>query len=203
LSEQELTLPKKAAHIADPETRMKLTYEDLCNVPDDMTGEIIDGELSLTPMPSKQQIHTGTKLANAVVAAYHFGTKGPGGWIILDEPDLAFGEDILVPELAGWKEDRFIVSWEHHWISVAPDWVCEIISPETAQRDRTQKMPIYERNGVSYVWLIDPAEKSLEIFRLESGKWGAPTLYTGNDKVRAEPFEQTEINLGDLWLKDA
>ena len=189
--------------MAEPAARIKATYEDLYTIPENMTGEIIDGEMSVTPRPSARHIYSGTRFGSVLVAGYDFGSGGPGGWIILDEPEISFGEDILVPDLAGWKKERFSVSEEHNWISVVPDWVCEIISPGTVRKDRIQKMPIYGRHDVPYVWLIDPIAKSLEIFRLESGRWTVAGLYAENDKVRAEPFEQMEINLADLWLENA
>jgi len=113
---------------------------------------------------------------------------------------IAFGEDIIVPELAGWKKQRFPMEEPHNWISVVPDWVCEILSPNTAQVDRTEKMPIYSQHLVSYAWLIDPILKTLEIYKFEPGIWIGLGAYAESAKVRAEPFPEIELDLGLLWF---
>ncbi|OGR06137.1 MAG: hypothetical protein A2511_15220 [Deltaproteobacteria bacterium RIFOXYD12_FULL_50_9] len=178
----------------------RATYDDLYNIPENMIGEIIDGELIATPRPSTDHVFSASTLGSEILFPYHFGRGGPGGWIILDEPEIAFGENILVPDLAGWKRDRFAKSKDHNWISVSPDWVCEILSPGTFRRDKIQKMPIYAQYGVPHFWLVDPMARTLETYRLESGKWTVMGVFADNDKVRAEPFQEIEIELGNLWL---
>ena len=182
--------------------RRKAVYEDLFEIPENMTGEIIDGELIVTPQPSRKHTVAASRLGGEILPPYDFGRGGgPGGWIILDEPEISFGEDILVPDLAGWKKERFPVEEPHNWISVSPDWVCEILSPSTAQTDRTLKMPIYSRHGVSYAWLIDPVLKTLEVYRFEPGIWIGIGAYAKSSKVHAEPFSELELDLGLLWLE--
>jgi len=182
--------------------RKRAVYEDLFDIPENLTGEIIDGELIVTPRPSRKHSLTATVLGSRLTPPYYFGEGGgPGGWIILDEPEIGFGENILVPDLAGWKRERFPMEEPHNWISVAPDWVCEILSPSTAQTDRTEKMPIYSRHHVSYAWLIDPILKTLEVYRFEPGIWIGIGAYAKSAKVRAEPFPELELDLGLLWLE--
>ncbi len=115
--------------------------------------------------------------------------------MILVEPEIGFGEDILVPDLAGWKAERFPRSEDHNWISVAPDWACEVLSPNTARYDRVERMPIYAMHEVRHVWLIDPILTTLEVFRLESGRWVLPDAFAGRKSVRVEPFSEIEISL--------
>ncbi len=180
----------------------RATYDDLFGIPENMTGEIMNGELYVTPRPSRKHSNTAASLGYELGPPYHFGRGGgPGGWIILDEPEIAFGENILVPDMAGWKKERFPVEEPHNWISVAPDWICEILSPTTAQVDRTEKMPIYARHQVPYAWLVDPILKTLEVFRLEPEHWVVLGVYAKSAKVRAEPFSEVEIDLGLLWLE--
>jgi len=180
----------------------KATYEDLYRIPANMTGEIIGGRLIVTPRPSRQHAFAESVLVGKLNPAYQFGEGGgPGGWIILIEPEIAIGEDILVPDLAGWREERFPASEEHNWISVEPDWVAEILSPSTVRTDKTDKMPTYAQHGVSHLWLIDPLARTLDVFRLEGGRWVVLGLFAENDKVRAEPFQEMEIDLGNLWLE--
>lgn len=186
--------------MAEP-AKKKATYEDLYHIPENMTGEIIGGELFVTPRPSRRHTSAASMLGGELIPPYRLGRGGPGGWVIIIEPEVGLGEDIVVPDLAGWKRERFPVEEPHNWISIAPDWVCEVLSPGTVRKDKIKKMPIYARHEVRYAWLVDPLEKTLETFHLESGKWIVAGLYAESDKVRAVPFEQIEIDLGDLWLE--
>jgi Uma2 family endonuclease len=127
------------------------------------------------------------------------GEGGPGGWIILDEPEIRLGKHTVVPDIAGWKRERLTKLPETNWISVVPDWICEVLSPGTARIDRKKKMPLYAQFGLPYLWIADPLEKTLEIFRLDSGFWIVVSVYSEDDIVRAEPFQEIEINLNTLW----
>lgn len=191
---------RKGVDAMSEPAKKKITYEDLYSIPENMIGEIINGELIVTPRPSPKHIRTTSALSMKIGPPYDFGEGGPGGWIILIEPEIAFGEDILVPDLAGWKVERFPRGLEHNWIGVVPDWVCEVLSPSTALRDRTYKMNLYAEHGVGHVWLADPVHMTLDVFRLESNRWVSLGVFGGKKKVRLEPFQQIDINLGDLWL---
>jgi len=183
--------------------KKKATYEDLYSIPENMTGEIINGELIVTPRPSRKHVRTAIVLGNKIGSPYDFGEGGgPGGWIFLIEPEIGLGEHTMVPDLAGWKRERFPIEEDHNWISAAPDWVCEILSPNTLRTDKVKKMPIYAHHGVGHIWLIDPVAMTMDAFRLESGRWSLLASFSENDKVRAEPFQEIEINLGDLWVGD-
>lgn len=107
----------------------------------------------------------------------------------------------MFPHLAGWKSKRFPVEEDHNWISVTPDWVCEILSPNTIRTDKIKKMPIYAHQGVGHIWLIDPIAMTMDAFRLESGRWSLIAGFSENDRVRIEPFQEVEISLGDLWIE--
>ncbi len=180
----------------------KATYKDLYEIPDSLTGEIINGELIVTPRPSRKHVICATALGAAVTAPYQFGQgNGPGGWIFAIEPEIGLGEHIMVPDLAGWKRERFPVEEDHNWISAVPDWVCEILSPSTLRTDKVKKMPVYAHHGVGHIWLIDPVVMTLDAFRLESGKWVLLGSFAENDNVRAEPFHEIEISLEALWLR--
>lgn len=180
--------------------RKKATYEDLYAIPENMTGEIINGELIVTPRPSRKHIYAASALGGELVPFYQFGRGGgPGGWVILDEPEIQFGEHTLVPDFAGWKVERYPEEEPHNWISVSPDWVCEIISPNTETYDRDEKMSIYAEHRVPYVWLINPIIALLEAYKLLSEGWFRFAMFSGNKIVRVEPFQETEIDLGSLW----
>jgi Uma2 family endonuclease len=175
-------------------------YEDLCSIPENMTGEIIDGELFVHPRPSRKHIYATSALEVKIGGPYQFGEGGgPGGWIILVEPEIQLGEHIIVPDLAGWKEERYPEEEPCNPITVAPDWVCEVLSPNTAGHDRVKKMAKYAKFDVGYAWLLDPVLTILEAYRLESGRWSLIAAHEGAEKVRVEPFHEVEIDLGVLW----
>lgn len=181
--------------------RKRATYEDLFGIPENATGEIIDGELIVTPRPSRKHQFASSALGNMVGPSYQFGRGGgPGGWIILDEPEIALGENILVPDLAGWRRERFPGEEETNWISVVPDWVCEVLSPGTIRTDKVRKTGIYAEHGVRHLWLLDPLARTLDVFELESGRWVVLGMHLENDRVRAHPFTEVEIELELLWL---
>lgn len=185
-------------------TRKLATYEDLYKIPENMIGEIIDGELVATPRPSPQHSNVAASLGGELVPPYRFGRGGPGGWIILFEPEIKFSErDLLVPDFAGWRKERFPEWPRENWFSVAPDWICEILSPSTARSDRIEKMAAHARHEVLHLWLIDPRYKTLEVFRLLSGQWVKLGGFAENDKVRAEPFQEIEIELSGLWTEES
>lgn len=130
---------------------------------------------------------------------FHEGRGGPGDWWILDEPELHLGADVLVPDLAGWRKTRMPHRPDTAYFPLAPDWVCEILSPSTAVVDRVKKLAIYAREGVAHAWLIDPALQTLEVFRLEGGRWVLLGTHAGNEVVRAEPFAEIDLELDRLW----
>lgn len=182
--------------------KKKAVYADLCRVPENMIGEIINGELIVTPRPSRKHTLTTSLLGSEIIPSYFHGRGGgPGGWVIIIEPEIGLDEHTLVPDLAGWKKERFPTSEKTNWISVAPDWICEVLSPSTLRTDKIRKMPLYAEHGIKHLWLVDPNAKTLDAFRLESGMWVLLSSYVEDDKVRAEPFQEIEIDLAGLWLE--
>lgn len=182
--------------------KRKANYEDLYGTPEDTVGEIINGQLIVTPRPSRMHGFSAYALGGELLPPYQFARGGgPGGWIIIGEPEIKFGENYLVPDIAGWRKERFPQSETTNWISVTPDWIAEILSPSTVRVDRIRKMAIYAEHRVSYVWLIDPGAKTLEVFRLESGGWLLRSVFGESDKVRVEPFADIEIDLKNLWIE--
>lgn len=169
-------------------------------VPEHLIAEIVDGELITSPRPSVPHAHSGSALGVDLGGPFQFGRGGPGGWWILDEPELHLGSDALVPDLAGWRRERLAVLPDAPFISIAPDWVCEILSPSTAGLDRVRKLRIYAREKISHAWLVDPAGRTLEVFRRQEDRWLLVSTHAGNELVRAEPFDAIEIDLRDLWL---
>ncbi len=175
------------------------TYEDLMEVPDIMVAEIVDGELHASPRPAPRHAHTGAAVGALLGAPYHFGRGGPGGWWVLYEPELHFGRNVLVPDWAGWRRTRLAKLPETAYFALAPDWVCEILSPSTASLDRAKKLAIYAREQVRHAWLIDPLARTLEVLRLDGTRWTLLATHEGADVVHAEPFDATPLELGLFW----
>jgi len=178
------------------------TYEDLMNVPDTMVAEIVDDELHASPHPALRHANVTSSLGVMIGGPFHHGRGGPGGWWILDEPELHFGRNVLVPDLAGWRRTRLPRLPDAAYCSVFPDWVCEVLSPSTAALDRSKKLAIYAREQVGHAWLVDPAARTLEVLRLEAGRWTILVTHAGSDVVRAEPFIDVELELASLWADE-
>jgi Uma2 family endonuclease len=179
--------------------RPPATYEDLRKVPEYLVAEILEGELYATPRPGPRHADASSGLAGLLRGPFDHGHGGPGGWRILFEPELHLGADVIVPDLAGWRSERLPVLPDEAYFSLAPDWVCEIVSPSTASIDRVKKLAIYAREGVEHTWLLDPVARTLEILRLENGRWTIVAIRSDLDIVRAEPFEAIELDLALLW----
>ena len=175
------------------------TYDDLVKVPDLYVAEMVGGELHASPRPAPQHVEVGSSLGMLLGPPFHHGRGGPGGWWILDEPELHLGGDVLVPDIAGWRRSRMPHLPETAYFPLVPDWVCEILSPSTAAFDRVPKLAAYARELVPHAWFIDPLTRTLEVLRLESGRWTMAARHTDNDVVRAEPFTDVAIELGALW----
>jgi Uma2 family endonuclease len=178
-------------------------YAEFEAVPPHLVAEIIDGELVTSPRPAAPHTRAASRLGMRLGSPFDLGENGPGGWVILDEPELHLGNpaDILVPDLAGWRRERLPQLPDAVAFELAPDWVCEVLSPSTATLDRSAKMRIYGRERVQHVWLLDPIAQSLEIFRIGHRGWEALPPIRGAVSVRAEPFDAIELDLAVLWAK--
>ncbi len=180
------------------------TYEDLFDLPENVVGEIIQGELIVSPRPVFAHAHAASVLTTDIGSPFFRGKGGPGGWWIFDEIELHLENDILVPDLAGWRRTRLPKppSPSEPFLTLAPDWVCEILSPSTARIDRHRKLPIYARSQVATVWLIDPLIHTLEVLRYQPDGWLLAATFSEDERVRAEPFDAVELELGALWPKE-
>lgn len=184
--------------MADP-ARRRASYADVLSAPRHLVAEIIDGDLRLNPRPALPHAAAASALGEELGPPFKRGRGGPGGWILVDEPELHLGSDILVPDLAGWRRERLPVLPSEPFLTLAPDWVCEVLSPRTMKADRADKLPIYAREGVRHAWLIDPIARLLEVLRLDGRSWTLLDVHKDDARVRAEPFEAFELELGVLW----
>ena len=84
---------------------------------------------------------------------------------------------------------------------IAPDWVCEVVSPTSGRLDRVRKMPVYAREQVEHIWLVDPLQRTLEVYRLEGQRWMVVSTHGGEESIRAEPFAALELDMSRWWLE--
>jgi Uma2 family endonuclease len=179
--------------------RSRATYADVLAAPRHLVAEIVGGELRLTPRPAGQHAAVASALGEELGPAFKRGRGGPGGWIILDEPELHLGPDILVPDLAGWRRERMPSVPDIAYFELAPDWLCEVLSPSTEKSDRADKLRLYAAAMVRHVWLLHPRHRTLEVLRLHDGAWLTIAVHKDDARVRAEPFDAIELDLAVLW----
>lgn len=175
------------------------TYEDVLAVPAHQVAELVFGALEVNPRPAGPHAAAASALGEELGPPFKRGRGGPGGWILLDEPEVHLGGDILVPDLGGWRRERLPAIANEPFFTLAPDWICEVLSPSTARLDRTDKLMIYARERVRHAWLVDPLQRTLEILRLEGQRWLILGTHRDEARVRAEPFDAFELDLGVLW----
>lgn len=181
--------------------RRPARYEDLNSLPTNLVGEILNGDLHAHLRPAPRHAMTSSAIGIEIGSPFQRGRGGPGGWWILDEPELHLGPDILVPDLAGWRRERLPTLPDTAWFELAPDWVCEVLSPATARVDRMLKMPRYAENGVTYCWLVDPTARTLEAFKLSNGQWLLLGSFVDEADVAVEPFDAVAFPLAALWAE--
>jgi Uma2 family endonuclease len=175
------------------------TYADLERLPANLVGELIDGVLYASPRPRTRHARAAGRAFRDLDGKFDLGDGGPGGWHLLIEPELRLGGTALVPDIAGWRRERMPVLPDVPYIDLAPDWVCEVISPSTARLDRGAKMTTYLRHGVAHLWLLDPVERILETYRAGE-RWELVRTFIDDEPVRAAPFDAVEISMTPWWL---
>ena len=177
------------------------TYADIEALPEHVIGEIIDGVLYTQPPPANPHVVASSNLGNMLFAPFRRGSTAPSspGWILLHKPELHLRGNVLVPDLAGWRRERLPEVPNRQGLDLAPDWVCEILSPSTAAKDRAKKLPIYSKEGVHHTWLVDPVAKTLEVYRREGQSWLLLGTWADEATVAAEPFDAVPFELGLLW----
>jgi Uma2 family endonuclease len=179
------------------------TYEDLLKVPDNLIAEIIEGELFTSPRPAGPHERALGAIHSRLRDLFDDG-DGPGGWWISVEPELHLDGNVLVPDVCGWRRERVGA----HPVAgaaatIAPDWICEVLSPRTGILDRTRKLPSYARHEVEYAWIVDTSLRTVEVFRLMDGRWVLITVHGGDEPARIEPFEAVEFPMARLWFPES
>ncbi len=183
----------------DPARRRRATYQDVLDAPAHRVAEVVDGVLHTNPRPAMPHSLASSRLGGELTGPFDRGRGGPGGWWILFEPELHLGDDILVPDLAGWRRERMPVFPDTPYATLVPDWVCEVLSPSTRKLDLHGKRAVYGREQVGHLWLVDPADRTLEAFELREGEWVLIATAQDDAPVRIRPFDAVTFSLGDLW----
>lgn len=180
--------------------RRPATYADIEALPEHVVGEIIDGDLIVSPRPAPRHAVAASGLGGLLTGPFRFGIGGPGGWWILDEPELHLGGHVLVPDIAGWRKQRMPALPETAWFGIAPDWVCEVLSPSTERTDRLKKLAIYAREQVNHVWLVHPIQRLVEVYRRAADLWSLVRVIGDTEEpVGIEPFDAVPIPLHLVW----
>lgn len=160
--------------------------------------ELVRGEMVLLPRPSGEHGETATDLLLQIGSAFRFGRGGPGGWVFVSEPGVVFQDEIRIPDIAGWRRERYERPDKGPY-TVVPDWVCEVLSPSNEKKDRVEKLPLYARSGVRYVWIVDPLEFTLECYRHSGEHYELVQVFADDERARVEPFDAIELDVGLFW----
>ena len=190
-------MAQSVARKAEPARRA--TYQDVLDAPAHQIAEIVNGTLYTHPRPAMPHALARSYLGDELVGPFGKGRGGPGGWWIIDEPELHLDEDIVVPDLAGWRRERMPEYPLTAYVALSPDWVCEVLSESTRRHDLHEKRPIYAREGVPCLWLVDPTDRTLEAFELHDGQWLLIASAKDDEPVSIRPFDAITFSLGDLW----
>lgn len=181
--------------------KKRCTLADLDALPEGTKAHLLNGTLVVPPRPSVPHQEAESALGAELRPPFQRGKDGPGGWLILVEPEIRIDGQSLAPDLGGWRRERLASLPRAPHIAISPDWVCEILSPSTARFDRGDKLDAYASWSVSHAWLVDPEAFTLEAYRLERGRWVRLGTWSESARVRVEPFDSYELDLSLLWTR--
>jgi len=179
----------------------KATYEDVLASPPNLVAEVISGVLYQSPRPAMPHAIASAAIGEELGPPFKRGKGGPGGWMILDEPELHLAADIVVPDLAGWRRETLPEVPDAPYLTVVPDWVCEVASPSTRSLDRGAKLEVYEREGVPWIWMVEPLDRLLEVLNLDGDTYRIVERCVGDAPARVRPFDAIELDVSALWAR--
>jgi Uma2 family endonuclease len=182
--------------------RAPATYADLEAVPPHLVAEIVYGVLHAHPRPAPRHGTAANALGSEITGPFQRGSGGPGGWIFMVEPELHLNDHVVVPDLAGWRRERLQTLPDTPFLTMPPDWVCEILSPSTARLDQGPKRQIYAVAGVPYLWLLNPDTRVLDAYQLANDKWLLAGTAVGSDDVGLPPFDAISFPMDALFPLD-
>jgi Uma2 family endonuclease len=177
----------------------RATYDDIIALPPHVVGQIVGGVLHAHPRPAPRHGRAASRIGARLMSRFEFGEDGPGGSTFQIEPELHLGEDVMVPDVGGWRLETLPELPSTAYFATRPDWVCEVLSPSTARLDPIDKLPRYAAAGVGHCWLVDPIERTLEVFELTGSRFALAVTFKDADPVSAPPFAACPFNLDLLW----
>jgi Uma2 family endonuclease len=186
--------------IAAPATEL-----DLRAVPDDRVAHLVDGQIYSHARPRIAHSATTGGIYHQLSISYNDTRRGgPGGWLFLFEPELRLGKDVVVPDIAGWRRERMPRAPDVAQISLAPDWICEVLAKGTEAFDRGPKLRCYVRAGVPHLWYVQPAAKFIEVLRTQGDFYATVATEVFTESISLEPFTAVPIDLSELvqWAHD-
>lgn len=188
--------------------RKLATYDDLLALPEDARAELLAGEVIVQPSPTVRHQRINAKLGYRISGSFDDDddddARGPGGWWIVHDVDIRLtAHDVVRPDLSGWRRARVPLLPESRPVDAVPDWICEILSPSNAKRDRGYKSDLYATHGVGHYWIVDQVEGLLEAFVLRGGTWSRIGMYDDSQRHRIPPFDAVELSLRGLFKPPA
>ena len=176
--------------------RIKFTYEDYCNAPEDKRYELHDGDLVVVPSP-KEQHQDSVGSLYYFLRAFVLGREL--GRVYIAPFDIVFSNhDVVQPDVIFVSNDRLDIITSDN-IQGAPDLVIEVLSPSTAHRDRTFKRALYARHGIREFWLVDTDAHTIEVLRLEEGSYQAVGTYNAGQTLTSPTLTDFTLNIDDLF----
>jgi hypothetical protein len=181
--------------------RPRATYEDVLRSPPHVVAEVLFGTLHQSPRPAVPHALAASAVGEELGPPFKRGRGGPGGWMILDEPEIHLGEHIVVPDLGSWRRERLPAAPDAAYLELAPDWVCEVLSPSTRALDRGAKLKVYAEFRVGFAWFVEPLEKLVEVLELDGETYRIVQTAEGDAPARLRPFDAIEFPVAALWMR--
>ncbi|MFN0249319.1 MAG: Uma2 family endonuclease [Kofleriaceae bacterium] len=163
-------------------------------------AQIIDGDLWLFAPASGPHQVSSIELGSLLAPV-----RDPidaSGWVILPDINLRLGSrDLFSPDFTGWRRSRMPVIPEATYFELAPDWVCEILSPSTRRFDLGKKREVYAKAGVEHLWFIEPKIQTLSVYGLVGSGYQLIGSAQENDQIALSPFLDLTLDLSKLWRR--
>lgn len=184
-----------------PEPARKLaTYADLLTLPADVRAEILAGEVIVQPSPTPAHQSIVGEIYAELRGPFQRARGGPGGWWLIQDVDVELAaHDVCRPDISGWRKERVPGFPAERPIRHRPDWLCEGLSPRTALHDQGDKRALYQRAGVPWYWLVDPANRTLSVLRLVREGYVVELVAGDSGLAALPPFESVEIDLASVF----
>lgn len=186
--------------------RRGATLEDLWAIPEEgRFHELIAGELVRKAAPSGEHGDAQAGVVGALRAPFQrrAGRGGPGGWWIATEVEVLLETDEVVrPDVVGWRRERCPERPTGTPVEVRPDWICEVVSPGNAKDDTVKKLRLYQSVCIPHYWIADPRDATLTVMRWSADGYITLLRAERGEVVRAEPFEAIELHVGTLFGDD-